>query len=235
MKYKAIMFDLDGTLLPMDMQEFTKGYFKLLYKKLNRFPVDEENFVKAVWAATGSMVKNNGDEINRTVFWRDFEKIVGFASEEMIAESEKFYSSEFNEAKCFTGENPLAVEAVKLAREKAEYVILATNPLFPTAGQRTRLSWIGLSAQDFDLVTDYSSDRFCKPNPEYFADILDRMGLKPEECLHIGNDEFEDMYACEKAGIDGYLVTDNLIPSDKYSYEGPRGSFADMIEMLRKL
>ena len=27
---KAVLFDLDGTLLPMDQDEFTKGYFKLL-------------------------------------------------------------------------------------------------------------------------------------------------------------------------------------------------------------
>lgn len=235
MKYKAIMFDLDGTLLPMDMHRFTKGYFSLLYNKVNNYPIDEENFVKAVWAATGAMVRNDGSDINRNVFWRDFEKLVGFAPKEMIAETERFYSNEFNNAKIFTEENPLAVEAVRLAREKAEYVILATNPLFPAAGQRSRLSWIGLSAEDFDLVTDYASDRFCKPNPEYFNDILDRMGLKPSECLHIGNDELEDMYACRKVGIDGYLVTDCLIPSDRYTYDGPRGSFKEMLEMLRSL
>lgn len=31
---KAILFDLDGTLLPMDQDEFTKGYFNLLAAKL---------------------------------------------------------------------------------------------------------------------------------------------------------------------------------------------------------
>jgi len=235
MKYKAILFDLDGTLLPMDMHRFTKGYFSLLYKSVGSLPIDEETFVKAVWAATGAMVSNDGGDINRNVFWNDFEKLTGICATELIAETERFYSNEFNEAKCFTEENPFAAQAVHLAREKAEYVILATNPLFPAAGQRTRLSWVGLSAEDFDLVTDYASDRYGKPNPEYFRDVLDRMGLKPCECLHIGNDELEDMYCCSRAGLDGYLVTDCLIPSDKYSHEGPRGSFAEMMEYLRKL
>ena len=31
---KAILFDLDGTLLPMDQTEFTNGYFKLLAAKM---------------------------------------------------------------------------------------------------------------------------------------------------------------------------------------------------------
>ena len=30
---KNVLFDLDGTLLPMDMDEFTNGYFKFLVKK----------------------------------------------------------------------------------------------------------------------------------------------------------------------------------------------------------
>ena len=30
MKLKAVLFDLDVTLLPMDQNAFTKGYFKLL-------------------------------------------------------------------------------------------------------------------------------------------------------------------------------------------------------------
>lgn len=29
-----VMFDLDGTLLPMDMDEFTTGYFKMLAAKV---------------------------------------------------------------------------------------------------------------------------------------------------------------------------------------------------------
>ena len=32
-KLKMVLFDLDGTLLPMDMDVFTRGYFKLLAKK----------------------------------------------------------------------------------------------------------------------------------------------------------------------------------------------------------
>ena len=34
MKLTTILFDLDGTLLPMDNDEFTRGYFKLLAAKM---------------------------------------------------------------------------------------------------------------------------------------------------------------------------------------------------------
>ena len=34
MKLTTVLFDLDGTLLPMDMDEFLKLYFGLMVKKL---------------------------------------------------------------------------------------------------------------------------------------------------------------------------------------------------------
>ena len=34
MSLKMILFDLDGTLLPMDQDVFTESYFKLLCKKM---------------------------------------------------------------------------------------------------------------------------------------------------------------------------------------------------------
>ena len=37
MKKQAIFFDLDGTLLPMYMEEFTNGYFKYLFAKIRHF------------------------------------------------------------------------------------------------------------------------------------------------------------------------------------------------------
>ena len=122
---------------------------------------------------------------------------------------------------------------MRIARQKAEKVILATNPLFPMAGQVTRLSWLGLKPEDFDLVTCYSTDRFCKPNPAYFTDICARMGLEPGRCLMIGNDDREDMVTAQAAGIPGYLVTDCRIPMADKPWQGPQGTFADMLEMLR--
>ena len=34
MKQKTVLFDLDGTLLPMDQDALTTGYFTLLVQKL---------------------------------------------------------------------------------------------------------------------------------------------------------------------------------------------------------
>lgn len=235
MKYKAILFDMDGTLVPMDMKEFTNGYFKFLAQKLAPYQIPTEKLVASIWAGTGAMVKNDGTVRNEKVFWKKFEEETG-VSEAVIGQAcLDFYGNEFHQAKMFTQENPFAKKAVELAHEKAQKVVLATNPLFPMVGQITRMSWVDLVPDDFELVTSYESDSYCKPNPNYFISVCERIQVDPKDCLLIGNDEYEDMYAATKAGLNCYLVTDTMIASAEHPWNGMRGSFEELVTYLEQL
>ena len=64
MKLTTILFDLDGTLLPIDNDAFTKGYFKLLAVKLAPHGYEPKQLVDAIWAGTAAMVKNDGTKSN---------------------------------------------------------------------------------------------------------------------------------------------------------------------------
>ena len=46
---KNIFFDLDGTLLPMDEEKFTKAYFSLLAKAVAPLGYESEKLINAVW------------------------------------------------------------------------------------------------------------------------------------------------------------------------------------------
>jgi len=232
---KAICFDLDGTLLPMDMKTFTDGYYSLLAEKVAYLGVKPEPLISGVWAGVKAMVKNDGSRPNLDAFWECFEETTGIPKSLIKEDCDEFYRAEFHGAKSCTGENPLARKAVELARTKAEKVVLATNPLFPMDGQRTRLSWLGLTPEDFDLVTCYESDCFCKPNPQYYRSVCERIAVSPADCLMIGNDDLEDGYAASQIGMECYLVTDCRISSEKYLWKGQSGSFADMLAMLENL
>ena len=67
MTLKMVLFDLDGTLLPMVMDEFTGGYFKMLAKKLNPYGYEHQSLVKAIWHGTAAMVRNDGSCRNETM------------------------------------------------------------------------------------------------------------------------------------------------------------------------
>lgn len=234
-KYQAIFFDLDGTLLPMDMNVFMKEYFNNLYLEVAHMGIEAKEFVDCIWTGTAAMVKNDGTKKNVEVFWETFSKLLDCDIDAVKKICDSFYTEGFHNAKAATKENPLARRAVEAAHKASEKVVLATNPFFPRAGQLTRIGWIGLDAGDFDLITSYESDSYCKPNPGYYLSICERIGASPEDCLMIGNDEREDAYAAGKAGLDTFLVTDCLIANDKYPADCRRGTFEEMCSFLEKL
>lgn len=232
---QAIFFDMDGTLLPMDIEGFMKTYFKGLCGVLCPLGVQPDKLVETVWAGTKAMVMNDGAMTNEQRFWQVFSQMTGLDAAPFIPAADGFYTEGFRMTKANTGENPLAVEAVRIAREKSGCVILATNPLFPMPGQVTRMGFVGLTPADFDHVTAYGNSRFCKPNPEYYLQLCREFSLDPAQCLMIGNDEREDVYAASQAGMQGYLVTDGLIPCKEHPWNGPRGTFAEMVGYLKSL
>ena len=237
MQITTVLFDLDGTLLPMDQDEFVKYYFGLLAKKLAPHGYDPQTLIKAIWAGTGAMVKNDGSCTNEEAFWNCFTALMGEDARKDEPLFREFYEKEFSDAKAACGFNPEAAKAVYAIRDKGYHIVLATNPLFPAIATRQRIRWAGLEPEDFQFVTTYENSRFCKPNPEYYRDLLDKLGKDPESCLMVGNDVDEDMIPARAVGMEVFLLTDCLLNrsgADISSY--PQGGFAELKDfLLRKL
>lgn len=235
MRIKAVLFDLDGTLLPMDQEKFTEGYFGLLAAKMKSVGYSAKELVDGVWAGTAAMVKNDGGQSNEAVFWRSF---AGLFGEKALADRplfDAFYSNEFQQARAFCGHNPQAAEAVRAMTAAGVRVALATNPIFPAAGTQTRVRWTGLEPEEFALCTTYENSRYCKPNLNYYRDILSTLGCPAQECLMVGNDVAEDMVA-EELGMKVFLLTDCLINREgKDLARYPHGGFAELMEFWRAL
>lgn len=53
-----------------------------------------------------------------------------------------------------------------------------------------------------------------KPNPEIFHHALDRLGVRPEEALYIGDNYYADIVGAEKAGLIPILIDPNRIFPD---------------------
>ncbi|MBO5326516.1 MAG: HAD family hydrolase [Clostridia bacterium] len=234
MKFDGIFFDLDGTLLPMDNDAFTKGYLGLLAAAVAPYGFEPKSMISAMWKGVAAMVKNDGSRTNDKVFWEVFSGILGSFASEHIADFDRFYTKDFHKAVAFTAPTEQAVKAVALARKKADRVVLATNPFFPRVAVNARLSWTGLSEGDFDLITDYENSCYCKPNPTYFLDICEKMGVAPTRCLMIGNNAEEDIAAAQAAGLSTFLITDCLIAEGEIP-DTPKGSFSELIDFLAAL
>ena len=220
MEIKAVLFDLDGTLLPMDQEVFIKAYFGRLAKKLAPLGYEPEKLLKAIYEGIGAMVRNDGSCRNEDAFWRTFSARFGERALEDKPVFEAFYRNEFQQVKESCGFAPQAAPLVRRLRENGLRVILATNPLFPAAATESRIRWAGMEPSDFEWVTTYENSGFCKPNPAYYQEILEKRGLRAEECVMVGNDVQEDG-AAARLGMCVFILTDCLIDRE----EGGKNAF----------
>lgn len=235
MSITTILFDLDGTLLPMDQDEFVRAYFKLLAKKLAGHGYDPQALLGNIWKGVEAMVKNTGEVNNEEAFWRTFDAIYGEDVRNDIPLFEEYYRNEFQQVQPVCGFNPQAAEVIHYVKEKGLRTILATNPLFPVVATASRIRWAGLKKEDFELVTTYENSRHCKPNPDYYKDIIEEIGVKPEECLMVGNDVKEDMIA-ESLGMKVFLLTDCLINKEQKDISiYPNGDFKALLAYIDTL
>ena len=232
---KVILFDLDGTLLPMDQDIFVKTYFGLLAKKMAPYGYEPNGFYKAIWSGVSAMVKNTGETSNEEAFWADFASIYGEESRQHLPVFEEFYTVDFQQVQSVCGFNPESDKTIKALKNKGFRLGLATNPLFPAVATESRIRWAGLDKDDFEIRTTYENSCHCKPNPAYYKDILQELGVKPEECLMVGNDVSEDMIA-ETLGMKVFLLTNDLINKEEKDINlYPHGDFDALMDYVKSL
>lgn len=212
---KNILFDLDGTLLPMDVEEFTQKYFGYIVQTMNNNNRDGKAILKAIGYGVDTIIKNDGTLKNDVLFWNTFEKVCGISREEIEPEFTVFYENVFD--KISSGiQSPNMIQAVSILKEKGYKLYLTTNPLFPRIATEKRVKWAGLNIKDFELITTFENSSFCKPNINYYKEVLESQNLNVNECMMVGNDVKEDGVV-ESLGIPVYLVNDYLL--NKYNLD----------------
>lgn len=230
---KTVLFDLDGTLLPMDQDVFVQAYMGGMAKKMAPHGYDPKKLVSGIWTGTGAMVTNDGTATNEEVFWACFSKIMGRdvrADEPLF---EEFYRTDFQQVQQVCGYDYRAREIIRFLKDRGCRLALATNPLFPRIATHSRIRWAGLDNADFELITTYENSRHCKPNPDYYRDILEELGEAAENCIMVGNDVGEDMVA-GSLGMQVFLLTDCVINKHKTdTSQIPQGSFPELLDFLK--
>lgn len=228
MAIQAVLFDLDGTLLPLDQDFFVKTYLYKLCTKLATHGYDPAQLAKNIWSGTYAMIQNNGQATNEQRFWDTFAASYGPDVRKDEPLFDEYYRNEFGSVRTVCGFTEESAKLVHRLKDMGITVILATNPVFPAIATHQRIAWAGLTPGDFALVTTYENSSYCKPNPAYYQAIADQFGLDPKKCLMVGNDVSDDMSAAQ-IGMQVFLLTDCLINSknqDTSSY--PQGSFAEL-------
>lgn len=233
---KNIFFDLDGTLITMDQDEFIKMYFSLVEDKAVKAGFNKENLSKALYQSIMGMYINDGIRTCEQIFWDKFKSFFDKKDHQKLVDLFiDFYDNEFDELASICPPIKEAVELIKWCKNKGYNLVLATNPLFPRIATLKRIKWGQLSQDDFIEITTYEDNYYLKPDTKYFLSLLDKLGYKAEETIMVGNNVIEDMPA-SKVGMYTFLLTDQLMNEkgediSKYHH----GSFKELKEYLESL
>lgn len=233
--YRAVCFDLDGTLLPMKLEDFFAAYFASLNGYISAQGMDTETFSAGLKAGLKAMMAHGDARTNAEVYWEAFYAHVDAHAVDWAFLLEDFYEHEFGKIGATVRPNPAAARALDMLWAKGYPLMLTTMPMFPRRAVEWRLTWAGIDPGRFARMTTFENSTSVKPELDYYAENLAASGLAGHEVLMVGNNTLEDL-AFTDLGARAFLVTDYLLDPVGYDLStvdhGSMEEFAARVEAL---
>ncbi|MFW9829374.1 MAG: HAD family hydrolase [Candidatus Thorarchaeota archaeon] len=230
-KIKAILFDLDNTLIEVDLDKFIPQYLNLLAQSVAHI-ISPKKFIAKILVASKAVEENDGKKSNEDVYAEKFFPLEGYSREEIKPFFDKFYKEEFCKLKQYTKKKPEARSVVQKAFNKGYDVVIATTPMLPATAIEQRLEWAGVADFPYRLITTIENSHASKSLTHllYYDQILDKIGYPAEKCLMIGDDD-KDLVA-RRLGMLTYLIDQN---NKKLNPEIPEPTYKGSLKGLKHL
>lgn len=233
---KAVFFDLDGTLLPMEHDSFMKNYFTLLAAHFEPHGYSIKQIVKIILTGFDAVVANDGSMTNETRFWNAVQPLLGDKAEFFLKHIDEFYDGAYALCKQPIMPLPEMASIIHTLKMKGYRLVVATGPVFYEKAIRHRIDWAGLNAADFEWITSLTNAHYGKPSPHYYQEICDQLHLSPNEVMMVGNDIVNDMEGSVAIGMKHYLITNHLMQPDHPNLgtyrHGTYKDFNDFVDQL---
>ncbi len=228
---RAVLFDLDGTLLRIDLESFLGRYFAALRDVAVGYAGEPhaDTVMSAIQSAVRAMCEPHPGVTNQAVFEEEFARVSGSVLSEVWPAYERFYAEVFSTLIDDAGPAAGARDAVEAALRLGLPVAVATNPIFPRQAVQHRLAWAGLADIGFALVTSYEDMTACKPHGEYYRQVAAHLGVDPRDCIMVGDDRYLDLPAADVGMRTFYVGSHEDAASD---YRGTLSEFAELLPRL---
>ena len=230
---QAVLFDLDGTLIDVDMNLFVPGYLRRLTEQM-RDQVNPVDATQALHRAVAAMFANtDASRTLETILLEVLQTDLNISPDQYAEYLERFCQYDLEALRPLVTGHPLSSRLIESSLARGWKVVLATNPIFPRVAIDARLAWAELDGDAFHHVTAYETAHFCKPSPVFFEEILDCLQLPAEACLMVGNDALHDLSASQ-VGMQTCLLTPWRIKRAgarfKADWEGDHEELLSLIE-----
>lgn len=206
---KAILLDLDDTLLGNPTESFVTNYLEVLSAHLRDRLGVTSDVVTALMVGVRAVVRSdNPRTTNAETFYATFDPLLGVDRAEYGAAIDEFYRDVYPQLRPITQQRPGARRLVDWLLAHDYKVAVATNPFFPATAIEQRLAWAGLPVNDvpFAFVTTLENVHYAKPHPAYYEEILARVGVQADEAIMVGDDWDNDIVPAQQAGLNTFWL-----------------------------
>lgn len=230
MTLKAVLFDLDDTLVQIDTEGFTRRYLDQLatFVTGRLASIKPDQFKKAIIDATRAVTRNlDPAQYNSQVISSVVNTALGLTLAEMEPVTSEYFASSYQELREMATPMPGAQELIAALAESGLHLAIATNPLFVVTATHARVRWAGLDpGAPFALVTTADNMHFTKPHPHFYEEVLARLGVEAEDALMVGDNFENDILPALAIGMNAYWVRPND-GNDSQTSEIPTGVAVD--------
>ncbi len=207
---KAVLLDLDDTLLRCSDRVFVPEYLSRVdafFEARWGYPQMSAILRQFIRAAASP---RTAYQTNTNLAESLIASQTGQSMDAIRAAFVEFYATSYPQLANCVEQVAIAPDLVNRLREQGYALVIATNPLYPQDAIRQRLTWAGISDNpaDYALITHSDNMHFTKPDPAYYAEIVARVGVEPDEAIMVGDSLTNDMQAARALGLGTYFITE---------------------------
>ena len=209
MRYKAICFDIDGTLYPFSLMQkrllriwLRHPFFVTRYNRMRKqFRLWQKSFKQDIpfrWREAVIIQNGTGEELDKSFLESDYQKTYDSLKRKMYDPMENLYRKT----------EPFDGVRETFRSIKAHGLKIGVFTDFP---MYEKLKSMGLDEYvDFGASSDDAG--FLKPDSHCFGYLLYNLKMEPSDVLYVGDSYVKDIVGAHNAGIDAVLV--NVKPSE---------------------
>ncbi|MGW8195504.1 MAG: HAD family hydrolase [Desulforhopalus sp.] len=217
MRFKGILFDINGTLVDILTDEGRDDIYRTIsnYLRYQGINIDADSLRNEYFSRLQKQKKLSGEqfpEFDVVKLWQDFleERVCAATLDD--AESEKLESMPQFLAEIYRAASMFKLQLYPEVEETltilARQYRLAALSDAQSAWAMPELRAVGLGSY-FETVVVSGDLGYRKPDPRIFSQAIEQMQLSPQDVLFVGNDMYRDIYGAQQAGMQAVYFSSN--------------------------
>lgn len=226
---KAILLDLDNTLIHNPDLDFARAFLGIADPFFEK-ALGIKDFHKPFRAAINAMKASdaNPTHLNQQRVVDYLQQASGKDPQAINQAIADFYEHAFPQLEACIRPVEGAAALIEWLQSRGYTIIIATNPLYSARALEWRLRWAELNdnLDHYAFVTHAENMHTAKPHAAYYAEILARVGIEPDEAVMIGDGQKNDISPAQMLGMHTFHITANA--------DENAGTFQDFIARVHE-